>query len=31
MVSCQRTEHRAVDRGSGYGEAVKIGDYGNKR
>ena len=31
MLSCQRTEHRAVDRGPGYGGSVKIGDYGNKR
>lgn len=31
VLSCQRTEYRAVDGGSGYGEAVKIGDYGNKR
>ena len=23
MLSCQRTEHRAVDRGPGYGGSVK--------
>lgn len=31
VLSCQRTEHRAVDCGFGYGGAVKIGDYENKR
>lgn len=31
VLSCQRTEYREVDCGSGYGGAVKIGDYENKR
>ena len=31
MLSCQRTEHRAVDRGPGYGGSVKSRGFINRK